>query len=115
MQQLDTRRAQDLQQAKAATAADSFQARHEKAADSFQARHEKAARFAGKFECDVSKDFLVDSLSNVGSILLCCLVVVVVVVFTLTDRASTIPSNIRGCQSGTWSQKRYQGQRVTSW
>ena len=22
----------------------------------------------------------------------------------LTDRASTIPSNIRGCQSGTWSQ-----------
>ena len=23
---------------------------------------------------------------------------------TLTDRASTIPSNIRGCQSGTWSQ-----------
>ena len=28
-------------------------------------------------------------------------VVVVVVVFTLTDRASTIPSNIRGCQSGT--------------
>ena len=31
--------------------------------------------------------------------------VVVVVVFTLTDRASTIPSNIRGCQSGTWSQR----------
>ena len=30
-------------------------------------------------------------------------VVVVVVFFTLTDRASTIPSNIRGCQSGTWS------------
>ena len=30
---------------------------------------------------------------------------VVVVVFTLTDRASTIPSNIRGCQSGTWSQR----------
>ena len=29
----------------------------------------------------------------------------VVVVFTLTDRASTIPSNIRGCQSGTWSQR----------
>ena len=25
--------------------------------------------------------------------------------FTLTDRASTIPSNIRGCQSGTWSQR----------
>ena len=32
-----------------------------------------------------------------------CGYVVVVVVFTLTDRASTIPSNIRGCQSGTWS------------
>ena len=28
----------------------------------------------------------------------------VVVFLTLTDRASTIPSNIRGCQSGTWSQ-----------
>ena len=23
--------------------------------------------------------------------------------FTLTDRASTVPSNIRGCQSGMWS------------
>ena len=34
-----------------------------------------------------------------------CMYVVVVVVFTLTDRASTIPSNIRGCQSGTWSQR----------
>ena len=31
--------------------------------------------------------------------------VVVVVYFTLTDRASTIPSNLRGCQSGTWSQR----------
>ena len=31
--------------------------------------------------------------------------VVVVVVVVLTDRASTIPSNIRGCQSGTWSQR----------
>ena len=30
----------------------------------------------------------------------------VVVVFTLTDRTSTILSNnIRGCQSGTWSQR----------
>ena len=29
----------------------------------------------------------------------------VVVFFTLTDRASTIPSNIRGCRSGTWSQR----------
>ena len=27
----------------------------------------------------------------------------VVVFFTFTDRASIIPSNIRGCQSGTWS------------
>ena len=33
------------------------------------------------------------------------IVVVDVVVFTLTDRASTIPSNIRGCQSGTWPQR----------
>ena len=31
--------------------------------------------------------------------------VVIVVFFTLTDRASTIPSNISGCQSGTWSQR----------
>ena len=30
----------------------------------------------------------------------CCFVVVF---FTLTDRSSTIPSNMRGCQSGTWS------------
>ena len=29
----------------------------------------------------------------------------VVVVFTLTDRASTIYSSIRGCQSGTWPQR----------
>ena len=38
-------------------------------------------------------------------------VVVVVVFFTLTDRASTIPSIIRGCQSGTWSagQKEIRG------
>ena len=45
---------------------------------------------------------------NVGEkpivILYSYVVVVVVVFFTLTDRASTIPSNIRGCQSGTWSQ-----------
>ena len=33
------------------------------------------------------------------------IVVVVVVFFTLTDWASTISSNIRGCQSGTWSQR----------
>ena len=31
------------------------------------------------------------------------IVLVVVVFFTLIDRASTVPSNIRGCQSGTWS------------
>ena len=31
--------------------------------------------------------------------------VAVVVFFTLTDRALTIPSNTRGCQSGTWSQR----------
>ena len=30
---------------------------------------------------------------------------VVVVFFTSTDRASAIPSNIRSCQSGTWSQR----------
>ena len=37
--------------------------------------------------------------------------VVVVVFFTLTDRASTIPNNTRGCQSGTWSagQKNIRG------
>ena len=29
----------------------------------------------------------------------------VVVFFTLTDRASTIPSTIHGCQSSTWSQR----------
>ena len=40
-----------------------------------------------------------------SSLLYYCPSVVVVVFFTLTDRASTIPSNIRGCQSGTWSQR----------
>ena len=37
--------------------------------------------------------------------------IVVAVFFTLTDRASTIPSNLRGgCQSGTWSagQEKYE-------
>ena len=40
-----------------------------------------------------------------------CVIVVVVVFFTLTDRASTIPSYTRGCQSGTWSagQKKIRG------
>ena len=42
MQQMDTRRAPQLQQAKVATAAEAL-----------QARHEKAARFTGRFECDV--------------------------------------------------------------
>ena len=33
------------------------------------------------------------------------------VFFTFTDRASTIPNNIRGCQSGVWSsgQKEIRG------
>ena len=39
------------------------------------------------------------------STLVVVVVVVVVVFFTLTGRASTIPSNIRSCQSGTWSQR----------
>ena len=39
------------------------------------------------------------NIDNVVFYLLC--VYVVVVFFTLTDRASTIPSNTRGCQSGT--------------
>ena len=42
---------------------------------------------------------------SIIQVLVLILVVVVVVVFTLTDRASTIPGNIRGCQSGTWSQR----------
>ena len=51
--------------------------------------------------------FMVFQACGVGSFFstLLAVVVVVVVVFTLTDRASTIPSNIRGCQSGTWSQR----------
>ena len=37
--------------------------------------------------------------------------VYVVIFFIFTDRASTVPSNIRGCQSGTWSagQKKIRG------
>ena len=31
--------------------------------------------------------------------------------FTLTDRASTVPSNISGCQSGTWSAEKKKDQR----
>ena len=39
----------------------------------------------------------------------------VCVFFTLTDRASIIPSNIRGCQSGTWSagQEKIRGTSST--
>ena len=49
---------------------------------------------------------LASSMSQIRQV-----VVVVVVFFTLTDRASTIPSTIRGCQSGTWSagQKEIRG------
>ena len=68
VQQLDTRRAPQLQQAKVATAAESL-----------QARHEKAARFTGKFECDVQKNVLVGLLSNLGSILLSCTCMVIAV------------------------------------
>ena len=51
---------------------------------------------AGVTQAEGHTGFLIHLLSAVA---------VVVVVFTLTDRASTIPSNIRGCQSGTWSQR----------
>ena len=33
----------------------------------------------------------------------------VCVFFTLTDRASTMPTNLRSCQSGTWSQRGTKG------
>ena len=38
------------------------------------------------------------------------------VFFTLTDRAPTIPSNTRDCQSGTWSagQKQIKGTEKSS-
>ena len=42
---------------------------------------------------------------NVYVVFINTVVVVVVVFFTLIDWTSTIPSNIRGCQSGTWSQR----------
>ena len=44
-------------------------------------------------------------LFTLYNVTLCC------VFFTLTDRASTIPNNTRGCQSGTWSagQKKIRG------
>ena len=51
----------------------------------------------------------VRKFTNIFVLLL--ILMVVVVFFTLTDRASAIPSNIRGCQSGTWSagQKEIRG------
>ena len=58
---------------------------------------------------DSSKLQLIEDLPRFCWIFKVQLFVVVVVFFTLTDRASTIPSNTRGCQSGTWSA----GQFVT--
>ena len=57
--------------------------------------------------CFWSVPSLVESHNFCRDLGTCWLLVVVVVVvfFTLTDRTSTIPSNIRGCQSGTWSQR----------
>ena len=58
---------------------------------------------AGVTQEEGHKGFFIQVPSAVG----CC-----VVFFTLTDRASTIPSIIRGgCQSGTWSagQKEIRG------
>ena len=51
--------------------------------------------------------FLPDIILLTQDYCCCCCVVF----FTLTDRASTIPSNTRGCQSGTWSagQKKIRG------
>ena len=47
--------------------------------------------------------FYISLLSEKQSINQSINVIGVVIFFTLTDRASTVPSNIRGCQSGTWS------------
>ena len=48
----------------------------------------------------ISKRFIKSPYSISRATSTCC------ILFTLlTDRASTIPSNIRGCQSGTWSQR----------
>ena len=64
---------------------------------------------------DIYDDYLSSlsvAFSNLNPNPMYVVVVVVVVFFTLTDRASTIPSNIlRGCQSGTWSagQKEIRG------
>ena len=61
----------------------------------------------------VSYDISLSSRTRFGLATTYYIVVVVVVVFTLTDRASTIPSNIRGCQSGTWLPIRYVVTRGT--
>ena len=42
--------------------------------------------------------------STISSFCYCCCRILHIM-FILTDRASTIPSNIGGCQSGTWSQR----------
>ena len=47
----------------------------------------------------------IGSTVNIGEKPTVILLLLYVVFLTLTDRASTIPSNIRGCQSGTWSQR----------
>ena len=55
-------------------------------------------------DCHVLKGFgiyMIGTLDSSSGVLKP--IVVVVVFFTLTDRASTIPSKTRGCQSGTWS------------
>ena len=49
--------------------------------------------------------FVIHIERKISTRLVIYLCIIVVVFFTLTDRASTIPSNIRGCQSGTWSQR----------
>ena len=46
-----------------------------------------------------------DSQPSFCGVVVVVVIILIVVFFTLTDRASTIPSNIRGCQSGTWSQR----------
>ena len=47
-----------------------------------------------------------ENTGNLSASRRCLWVRTTVVVFcTLTDRASTVPCDIRGCQSGTWSQR----------
>ena len=45
-------------------------------------------------------------------ILIVCVYVCVCVFFTLSDPALTIPSNVRGCQSGTWSAGQEKNRRT---